>query len=152
MDFDFNTAVQNFMIGAMGTFSIILIANYFMESGTEDKEAVRAIKHVSKSIKAVGDLMDIVYSDEFNETVDKLKITLVEDFNKAVDQFKEELVEDFSDVVEDKVSKVSTVNTYQNPYDLFVHMYPSLKDMDNERIDELIHLVDTYNKNWVEEH
>ena len=40
---------------------------------------------------------------------------------------------------------------FENPYDLFVHMYPSLKDMDNERIDELIQLMDTYNKNWVEQ-
>ena len=95
--------------------------------------------------------MNIVYSDEFNETVDKLKITLVEDFTNALEEFKETLVEDFSDVVEDKVSKVNTVNTFKNPYDLFVHMYPSLKDMDNERIDELIHLVDTYNKNWIKQ-
>lgn len=149
MDFNFDTSLQNFMIGALGTFSVIILANYFMESKTEDKEAVHAIKHVSKSIKAAGEFFDLFYSDEFKQEVDKFKTTIVEDINDSVDEFKEELVEDFSEVVEDTIKNVMVQNKFENPYELFVYMYPSLKDMDNERIDELIHLIDDYNKNWI---
>ena len=38
---------------------------------------------------------------------------------------------------------------FENPYDLFTYVYPSLRDMDNERIDELVTLIDNYNKKWI---
>jgi len=43
-----------------------------------------------------------------------------------------------------------TPNTVvENPYDLFASIYPTLKEMDNERIDEFINLIQKYNDSWI---
>jgi hypothetical protein len=44
----------------------------------------------------------------------------------------------------------STNKLLDNPYDLFASIYPSLKEMNNDRIEEFINLIDTYNSNWVD--
>jgi hypothetical protein len=42
------------------------------------------------------------------------------------------------------------VNTLDdNPYDIFTKIYPNLKEMDNERIDELIDILKEYNTKWI---
>jgi len=51
-------------------------------------------------------------------------------------------------VVRGEISSLSKVNN-ENPYDLFTRIYPSLKEMDNERLDEFIELVNKYNTNWI---
>ena len=37
----------------------------------------------------------------------------------------------------------------ENPYDLFTRIYPTLKEMDNKHIDELIDILSNYNSNWI---
>lgn len=37
----------------------------------------------------------------------------------------------------------------ENPYDLFTRIYPTLKEMDNKYIDELIDILSNYNSNWI---
>jgi len=37
----------------------------------------------------------------------------------------------------------------ENPYDLFTRIYPTLKEMDNKCIDELIDILSNYNSNWI---
>ena len=39
----------------------------------------------------------------------------------------------------------------ENPYDLFTRIYPTLKEMDNDRIDEFIQLLNNYNNKWISE-
>jgi len=41
------------------------------------------------------------------------------------------------------------VHDSDNPYDLFTRIYPTLKEMDNDRIDELIDILSNYNSNWI---
>jgi len=39
---------------------------------------------------------------------------------------------------------------HENPYDLFTSIYPTLKEMDNERIEEFINLIEKYNSSWID--
>ena len=51
-----------------------------------------------------------------------------------------------------EIESLKKVSSNENPYDLFTRIYPTLKDMNNERIDELIDILSNYNSNWVYEH
>ena len=61
------------------------------------------------------------------------------------------VIRTMSALIEGHMKELKIERKFDNPYDLFAHVYPSLRDMDNERIDELVHIIDNYNKNWISE-
>lgn len=42
-----------------------------------------------------------------------------------------------------------TLDKTSTPYDLFTDIYPVLKDMENDRIEEFVELINSYNTKWV---
>lgn len=60
------------------------------------------------------------------------------------------IVNTLSSVIKGEVRSLQVVYD-ENPYDLFTRIYPTLKDMNNERIDEFIALLKNYNSNWIHE-
>lgn len=53
--------------------------------------------------------------------------------------------------IKGEFESLKKVHDSDNPYDLFTRIYPTLKDMDNEQIDEFITLLSNYNTNWIYE-
>jgi len=51
-------------------------------------------------------------------------------------------------VVRGEVQSIKNVAEDENPYDLFTRIYPVLKNMDNDRINEFTSLIQEYNSNW----
>ena len=51
-----------------------------------------------------------------------------------------------------EIESLKKVSNNENPYDLFTRIYPTIKDMNNERIDELIDILSNYNINWISDH
>ena len=51
-----------------------------------------------------------------------------------------------------EIESLKKVSNNENPYDLFTRIYPTIKDMNNERIDELIDILSNYNSNWISDH
>ena len=41
------------------------------------------------------------------------------------------------------------VPLHENPYDLFTRIYPTLKHMNNDQIQEFITILENYNENWI---
>ena len=60
------------------------------------------------------------------------------------------VIKTLSSVVKGEIASITKV-TIDNPYDLFTCIYPTLKDMDNDRISELVGLIENYNSNWISE-
>lgn len=50
-----------------------------------------------------------------------------------------------------EIQTLKKVCENKNPYDLFTTIYPTLKEMSNERIEELIDILTNYNSNWIYE-
>ena len=61
------------------------------------------------------------------------------------------IIRSITAVLEGHMTELKADVKFENPYDLFTHIYPSLRDMKNEHIDELIDLIDTYNTHWIQE-
>ena len=59
------------------------------------------------------------------------------------------VIRTMSSILEGHMQNLKVEKKFDNPYDLFAYIYPSLRDMDNAHIDELVTLIDTYNKNWI---
>ena len=59
------------------------------------------------------------------------------------------IIRSMTAVLEGHMKGLKLDTKFENPYDLFAHVYPSLRDMDNDCIDELVSLIDNYNKNWI---
>jgi hypothetical protein len=51
-----------------------------------------------------------------------------------------------------EIESLKKISNNENPYDLFTRIYPTIKDMNNERIDELIDILSNYNSNWISDH
>jgi hypothetical protein len=61
------------------------------------------------------------------------------------------IIRSIAALLEGHMNSLKVESKFENPYDLFTHIYPSLRDMENDRIDELVTLIDNYNKNWIDE-
>ena len=62
------------------------------------------------------------------------------------------VINNVNTTIRGEIESLKKVSSNENPYDLFTRIYPTLKDMNNERIDELIDILSNYNSNWVYEH
>jgi hypothetical protein len=51
-----------------------------------------------------------------------------------------------------EIETLKKVSDNENPYDLFTRIYPTIKDMNNECIDEFIDILTNYNSSWVYQH
>jgi len=54
-----------------------------------------------------------------------------------------------STVVKGEIKSLNKSDENSNPYDLFTSIYPTLREMDNERIDEFVTILQKYNDNWI---
>ena len=59
------------------------------------------------------------------------------------------IVNTLSSVISGEIECLRYVKENENPYDLFTRIYPTLKEMDNERIEEFVEILERYNDNWV---
>ena len=59
------------------------------------------------------------------------------------------VIKHLSTVVKYEIKSLSEIKNNTNPYDLFTHIYPILREMDNERINEFIIILRKYNDNWI---
>ena len=66
----------------------------------------------------------------------------------TLEEEADRIIDTVSSVVKGEISSLRIVND-ENPYDLFTRIYPTLKNMDNERLDEFVGLVKKYNEDWV---
>jgi hypothetical protein len=60
------------------------------------------------------------------------------------------VVKRLSSVISGEFQCLRHVELNENPYDLFTRIYPTLKEMNNERVDEFIDILTNYNSNWVD--
>ena len=67
-----------------------------------------------------------------------------------VEEEADRVINTLSSVVKGEISSLKVV-TDENPYDLFTRIYPTLKIMDNERLEEFVDLVKKYNDDWITE-
>ena len=54
-----------------------------------------------------------------------------------------------STIIRGEVQSITKVPDEENPYDLFTRIYPTLKSMKNDQVDEFVELVKKYNQNWL---
>lgn len=59
------------------------------------------------------------------------------------------VIKHLSTVVKGEIKSLNETKNINNPYDLFTHIYPTLREMDNERINEFITILQKYNDNWI---
>lgn len=59
------------------------------------------------------------------------------------------VIKHLSTVVKGEIKSLTQTKNNNNPYDLFTHIYPTLREMDNERINEFITILQNYNDNWI---
>jgi hypothetical protein len=59
------------------------------------------------------------------------------------------IVNTLTSVISGEIECLRYVKENENPYDLFTRIYPTLKEMDNERIEEFVEILERYNDNWV---
>lgn len=60
-----------------------------------------------------------------------------------------QIINTLSSVITGEIQCLRFVKENENPYDLFTRIYPTLKEMNNERIEEFIDILDRYNDNWI---
>jgi len=60
-----------------------------------------------------------------------------------------QIINTLSSVISGEIECLRYVKENENPYDLFTRIYPTLKEMDNERIQEFIDILERYNDNWI---
>ena len=60
-----------------------------------------------------------------------------------------QIINTLSSVISGEINCLRYVKENENPYDLFTRIYPTLKEMDNERIQEFIDILERYNDNWI---
>lgn len=58
------------------------------------------------------------------------------------------VIHHLTSVIKAEVSSLKEINS-ENPYDIFTKIYPNLKEMDNERMNEFIDILNQYNKKWI---
>ena len=59
------------------------------------------------------------------------------------------VIKHLSTVVKSEIKSLNETKDNNNPYDLFTSIYPTLRGMDNERIDEFVTILQKYNDNWI---
>jgi hypothetical protein len=69
---------------------------------------------------------------------------------ESFEQESNRIVNTLTSVIKGEVRSLQVVHD-ENPYDLFTRIYPTLREMNNERIDEFITLLTSYNSNWIHE-
>ena len=67
-----------------------------------------------------------------------------------VEEEADRVIDTVSSVVKGEVRSLKMVKD-ENPYDLFTRIYPTLKMMDNERLEEFLNLIKKYNHDWITE-
>ena len=60
-----------------------------------------------------------------------------------------QIINTLSSVITGEIECLRYVKENENPYDLFTRIYPTLREMDNQRIEEFIDILDRYNDNWI---
>jgi hypothetical protein len=58
------------------------------------------------------------------------------------------IIRHLTSVIKAEVSSLKEINS-ENPYDIFTKIYPNLKEMDNESMNEFIDILNQYNKKWI---
>jgi len=74
-------------------------------------------------------------------------------YNTRPTEESNRVISTLTSVIRGEVNSLRSENPnafHENPYDLFTSIYPSLKNMDNDRINELIDLIDKYNTTWLD--
>jgi len=61
------------------------------------------------------------------------------------------IISTLESIITAEFNDLKNISQNDNPYDIFTKIYPRIKDMSNDQITELVHLIDTYNKNWITE-
>lgn len=59
------------------------------------------------------------------------------------------VIKHLSTVVKGEIKSLTETKNNNNPYDLFTSIYPTLREMDNDRIDEFVTIIKNYNHNWI---
>jgi hypothetical protein len=59
------------------------------------------------------------------------------------------VIKHLSIVVKGEIKSLNETKDNNNPYDLFTSIYPTLRGMDNDRIDEFVTIIQNYNDNWI---
>jgi hypothetical protein len=62
------------------------------------------------------------------------------------------LINSVNATIRGEIETLKKVSDNENPYDLFTRIYPTIKDMNNECIDEFIDILTNYNSSWIYEH
>ena len=61
------------------------------------------------------------------------------------------VINTLTSIIRGEFNQLNTIQSVHddNPYDLFTRIYPTLKDMNNEQIQEFINVIENYNDNWI---
>jgi hypothetical protein len=60
------------------------------------------------------------------------------------------VISTLTSVIRGEISSLKDDTYNENPYDLFTRIYPTLKEMNNQGINELIELIENYNNSWID--
>ena len=62
---------------------------------------------------------------------------------------EDRIINTLSSIISGEMNSIHN-NIHENPYDLFTHIYPSIREMKNAQINELIDLLENYNAMWLD--
>lgn len=71
-------------------------------------------------------------------------------FNSRTNEDSNRVISTLTSVIRGEISSLKDDTHDENPYDLFTRVYPTLKEMNNQGINEFIELLDNYNSNWID--
>lgn len=60
------------------------------------------------------------------------------------------VISTLTSVIRGEISSLKNSTDNENPYDLFTRIYPTLKEMNTQGINELIELIENYNNSWID--
>lgn len=62
---------------------------------------------------------------------------------------EDRIINTLSSIINGEINSIHNI-IHDNPYDLFTHIYPTIREMKNAQIDELINLLENYNSMWLD--